>query len=79
MKVRVRAFGTLRSQLPDAGGEDGAEIEVPQGATVNELLGRLGLGTYRGAVVAAEGRILRGGDPLNDGSSLAIFQLMSGG
>jgi len=79
VRVRVRLFGTLRSLLPAGDQAQGREIEIPDGSTVNQVLAELGVGTSRGAIATAGGRILRGGDPVEDGASLAVFQLLSGG
>jgi sulfur carrier protein ThiS len=79
VKVRVRLYGALRTLLPAGDRHQGRELEVPDGFTVDQLLTELGVGASRGAIVVAGGRILQGGDLVEDGASLAVFQQVSGG
>jgi sulfur carrier protein ThiS len=55
------------------------EVEIPDGATAKDLLTMLELSEFQGAVVIAEGRVLKTGDELQHGVSLNVFQAMGGG
>jgi sulfur carrier protein ThiS len=79
MKVKVRLFGTLSQKIPDYRPSQGIEIEIPDGATVKDLLAHLEISEERGAAVIANGRVLDVDDQMEDGSSLDIFQSISGG
>ena len=79
MKVQVRLFGTLRQGFPDYQPSQGIEVEIPEGVTVRELIDRLGLSESPGAVVIAEGRILKEGDIIRDGVLINVMQAISGG
>jgi thiamine biosynthesis protein ThiS len=79
MKVRVRLFGTLGRRFPGYQHSQGMEIEIPDGATVKDLLARLDLQESRGVVVIAEGRILRADDRVQRGVPIDVMQAMGGG
>jgi sulfur carrier protein ThiS len=79
MKVTVKAYGTWAQRFPDYQPALGAEIEVPDGATVKDLLGLLGLPQSRGAVVVAEGRVLKADHELQPGVLVRIMQTVGGG
>jgi molybdopterin synthase sulfur carrier subunit len=77
--VRVRLFGTLGQGLLDYQPSQGIEVEVPEGATVRDLLVLLGLSECRGAVVIAEGRVLKADSRIQHGVSVNIMQAIGGG
>jgi sulfur carrier protein ThiS len=79
MKLRVRLFGTLSQAFPGYKHSEGIEVEVPERATVKELLALLGLSESRGVVVMAEGRILRAEDSIRPGVPVSILQAIGGG
>ena len=81
MKVKVNLYGTLRQKVPGYRQSQGIEIEVPEGATVKDLLFLLQipvLGSEK-AVVAIDGRIRKTNDEIPSGASAQIFQPMHGG
>jgi sulfur carrier protein ThiS len=79
MKVTVKAYGTWAQRFPDYQPALGAEVEVPEGATVKDLLALLELPQSRGAVVIAEGRVLKADDELQPGILVRIMQTVGGG
>jgi sulfur carrier protein ThiS len=79
MKVRVRLFGTLSQGFPGYQHSQGMKVEIPEGATVKDLLALLEISESQGAVVIAEGRILKAGDKLRRGVPVSILQTISGG
>jgi sulfur carrier protein ThiS len=79
MKVKIRLFGTLSQKFPGYRPSEGIQIEIPDGATVKDLLAHLEIPVERGAAVIANGRVLDDNDEMEDGSSLDIFQSISGG
>ena len=81
MKVKVRLYGTLSRKVPDYRQSQGIEVEVPEGATVKELLSLLQipvLGSEK-AVVAIDGRIRKVNDEIPSGARAEIFEPMHGG
>ena len=78
MRVHVRLFSRFREHLPpEARGE--ATIELPDGATVNDLLDHLGVHrrvkmiSVNGERESDRNRVLR------DGDSLRVFPVVVGG
>jgi sulfur carrier protein ThiS len=58
---------------------EGIEVELPEGATVTDLLGLLGIAESRGAAVVMGGRVLAPTDEVQTGARLDIFQSIGGG
>lgn len=79
MKVEARLFGTYRQRFPDYQPSQGMEVELPDGATVRELLAFLGLSESRGAVVIAGGRVLEADERLLRGVPVNVMQAIGGG
>ena len=79
MKVKVKLYGTLSLHVPEYKPSQGIEVEIPDGATVKDLLAHLKNLETRGAVVIANGRVLKADDKVQDGSSLDVFQSIQGG
>ncbi|MBN1454204.1 MAG: MoaD/ThiS family protein [Anaerolineales bacterium] len=79
MKVKVKLYGTLSLKVPEYKPSQGIEVEMPDGATVRDLLTHLEILETRGAAVVANGRVLKADDKMQDGSSLDVFQSIQGG
>jgi thiamine biosynthesis protein ThiS len=79
MKVMVKLYGTLSLHVSEYKPFQGLEIEIPDGATVKELLAHLEIFEMRGAAVIANGRVLKADDKVQDGSTLDVFQSIQGG
>jgi sulfur carrier protein ThiS len=79
MKMRVKLFGALRQRFPNYRHQQGMEVEIPDGATAKDLLSLLRISESNGAVVATEGRILKGDDIIQGGAHVNVLQAMHGG
>ncbi len=79
MKVLIKLFSVLRDYVPDYDPKKGIEAEVPEGATVTDLLNHLGIPMSKVPVVACNGRVLQPDDILHKDSTLHIFQPVAGG
>jgi sulfur carrier protein ThiS len=79
MKVRVNLYGTLRQRFPGYQHSQGIEVEIPKGATVEDLLALLEISESQGAVVIVEGRILKADDEIQRGVPVTICQAVRGG
>jgi len=77
--VKVKLYGTLSLQVPGYKPSQGMEVEIPDGATVKDLLAYLEILETRGAAVIANGRVLKADDKMQDGVSVDVFQSMQGG
>lgn len=79
MKVRVSVFGTFRQRISNYRPDQGMEVELPDGATVQDLLKLLDLSGSQGALVIAEGRILKADERLKRGVPVNVMQAIDGG
>ena len=79
MKVRVKLYGTLSQGFPGYQRSQGMEVEIPDGATVKDLLALLEIPESRGAVVIAEGRVLKADDRMRPGVPVNVLQAIGGG
>jgi sulfur carrier protein ThiS len=79
MRITAKLYGTLSKQFPDYRHSEGIEVEIPDGATVKDLLVLLEISESKKAVVAMEGRILKGDDTIRHGVPVQIFNAIHGG
>ncbi len=79
MKVKVNLYGTLSQQVPGYQHSKGIEVELPDGATVKDLLVLLEISESQRAVVLMEGQILKPDDTVRAGAHVNVFQSIHGG
>ena len=79
MKVRVKLYGTLSQRFPGYQHSQGIEVDIPEGATVKDLLALLEISESQGAVVITEGRILKADDKMQPGVPVNVLQAIGGG
>ena len=82
MKILVRTAGLLGRHLPPGSAKNRAEIDVPPGCTITDVMKRLGFpeGNY---LVTLNGRAVptadRAGRELGEGDNLALMPPLKGG
>ena len=79
MRITAKLYGTLSGRFPGYQHAQGIEVEIPDGATVKDLLALLEISESKGAVVAMEGRILKGDDTIRRGVPVHVFNAIHGG
>jgi sulfur carrier protein ThiS len=79
MKVRVKLYGTLSQRFPGYRHSQGIEVEIPDRATVKDLLALLEISGAQGAVVIMEGRVLKADDKMRRGVPVSVLQAVRGG
>jgi sulfur carrier protein ThiS len=79
MKLRVNLYGTLGRRVNDYEHSKGIEVEIPDGATVKDLLARLEISQSQKIVVVMEGRVRKANDKIKHGVPVSIFQSIHGG
>ena len=79
MKVTIKLYGTLRERFPGYRHSQGMEVEIPEEATVKDLLTLLEISESQGAVVSAEGRVLEADDKIRCGVPMSVLQAIRGG
>jgi sulfur carrier protein ThiS len=79
MKVRVRLFGILGIKIPEFASPEGVDIELPDGATAQDLLKHLKIPEGWGVAVAMDSRLLKYNDRMRDGAEIRVLQSVHGG
>ena len=79
MKVRVIIHAVLRRYLPPDSQGNSATIDVPDGATVADLLSRLGIPEKHAAMFVSNDEHLERSSPITEGQSIEIFPPLAGG
>ncbi|MBC7228316.1 MAG: MoaD/ThiS family protein [Thermoflexales bacterium] len=79
IRVKAKLFATLRRYYPELGIGEGIEVELPDGATVGQLIHRLGLPADHVRVVFINGIARDESHPLSDGDEVGIFPPVGGG
>lgn len=79
MKLKVKLYGTLGDHIPGHKASEGMEVEIPNEASVKNLLDLLEISESRAGVLVVEGRILKRDDRIPPGVEVSIFQTVHGG
>jgi sulfur carrier protein ThiS len=79
MKVKVRLFGTLGKQFPDHDPLKGFEVDIPENASVGELLDHLQIPKSKVGLISVQGRLVKAGKILKPDDFVRIFRPIFGG
>ena len=79
MIVHVKLFATLRRQFPHLELGESMPVELPNGATVGQLLENLCLPADQVKVVFVNYVVREEGYKLNDGDEVGVFPPVGGG
>ncbi len=79
MKVQVRLFGTLPQRFPDYDSTEGLEVEIPEGAKVQDLLDYLEISASEGGIVTIDNLVVKHDRELINGDSIRILHRAFGG
>ncbi len=80
MQVKVKLFASLRKYLPEGAAGSQATLELPEGATVRDVLKQLQVPEEMARIVMIDGEHCPQLDqPLSEGQTLSIFPPMAGG
>ena len=79
MKVKVRLFGTLGKKFPDHDPLKGFEIEIPEDASVGDLLDQLDIAKSKIGLISVQGRLVKAGKTLKQGDFIRIYRPIFGG
>ncbi len=79
MIVHVRLFATLRRQYPDLGIGESMPVELPDGATIGQLIEHLRLPAAKVKIVFVNGITQNPEHVLNDGDQVGVFPAVGGG
>jgi molybdopterin converting factor small subunit len=79
MKIEVALYATLSKYLPPSAQNRKAVIDVPDGATVDDVLRRLDVPRDHPNILLVNGRQASEGAVLHDGETLSVFPPLAGG
>jgi sulfur carrier protein ThiS len=79
MQVQVKLYGTLGKQVVGYDHRKGLAVEVKEGATVADLIARIGIPFKRVGVVSLDGRLAGKETPLASGMMVKVFHPIFGG
>ncbi|MBC7225334.1 MAG: MoaD/ThiS family protein [Anaerolineae bacterium] len=79
MHVRVRVFATLSRYVPDLRPGTFLDLELPEGATILDLIQRLRLPVEEVKVAFVNGRSRPFDWPLQEGDEVGLFPAIAGG
>jgi molybdopterin synthase sulfur carrier subunit len=80
VQVKVKLFATLRKYLPEAGSSGAGTVELPEGATIRELVKKLEIPEPLARLVMVDGQHVPDLDQkLEDGQTVSIFPPVAGG
>ena len=75
MKITVKLIGPFIYQA----GFSEKVFDLPDSATLEEILGRIRIGEDRPRIVTRNGGAIRPSDPLRDGDRIVVAPVYSGG
>ena len=79
MHVQVKLYANLRRYRPDLGHGEAAHLELPQGATLRDLLEALGIPEHETKQCFINAIIRRSDHVLKEGDEIGIFPPIAGG
>jgi sulfur carrier protein ThiS len=79
MKVIVKLFGMLSTGFHEYDPAVGMEVDLPDGATVGNLLERLGFSFAEAGVAIVNGTPQRADSALQEGAQVYLFNIALGG
>ena len=79
MKIRVKLFGQLPQKIPGYDSVEGLKINLPDGATLNDVFTHLGIQMSDGYMVAMNNTVIKPDDIIKNGSVLSILPQLAGG
>jgi molybdopterin synthase sulfur carrier subunit len=79
ISVRVKLFATLRRHYPHLAIGESMPVELPEGATVGQLLDHLKLPADQVKIIFVNSVVRDGDQPLADGDEVGIFPPVGGG
>lgn len=77
MKIRVRCFTGMRRYAPNGKGD--FSLELPEEASVGQMLETLGVPPGMHPFIAVNGRQAETGQRLREGDGVVVFSLAEGG
>lgn len=80
MKIELNLYASLKAHSPQANqGKAEGPTEVPEGATIRELLAQLGVPVDAVKIIFLNGVHAKGDETLKEGDRVGVFPPVAGG
>jgi len=79
MRITAKLHGTLRKYLPPGSGVNATVVDLPDGATVTDLVSRLGIPADHAKMFVSNDEQLETTAVLRDGQEVNVFPPLAGG
>lgn len=79
LKLIIKLYGTLSRSFDEYDHLSGLEVNIPDEASIHDLLVYLNLSSERLGMIYMDGKVLNKKSRLKDGAQIKIFQPISGG
>ncbi|MGA6924148.1 MAG: hypothetical protein WBY88_00625 [Desulfosarcina sp.] len=79
MRVQIKLLGTLPSHFPGSYPASGIEVELPDNASVADMVATTGIPEARLGIVTVNGRLAKAADSIPDNAEVKLFQKIAGG
>ena len=79
LRLTVKLYGTLSRSFDEYDHLSGLEVNIPDEASIHDLLDYLNLSSERLGMIYMDGTLLNKKSRLKDGAQIKIFQPISGG
>ena len=79
MKITVRLYGTLGNHIPGFDPLKELPLEIPEGATVGDLIDRLAIPREKVGIVSVDGSLAKASRPLAESNRVRIYRPLAGG
>jgi sulfur carrier protein ThiS len=79
LRLTIKLYGTLSRSFDEYDHLSGLEVNIPEEASINDLLDYLNLSSERLGMIYMDGKLLNKKSQLKDGAQIKIFQPISGG
>ena len=79
MRLTVKLYGTLSRSFDEYDHLSGLKVNIPDEASIHDLLDYLNLSSERLGMIYMDGKLLNKKSQLKDGAQIKIFQPISGG
>ncbi len=79
LRLTIKLYGTLSRSFDEYDHLSGLEVNIPDEASIHDLLDYLRLSSERLGMIYMDGKLLNKKSRLKDGTQIKIFQPISGG
>jgi sulfur carrier protein ThiS len=79
VRARIKLMGTLPSHFSGSYPASGIEADLPETATVADMVAIIGIPKARLGIVTVNGRLAKAADSIPENAEVKLFQKIAGG